>query len=401
MTTKSHHLEFYYLDSKSAAGSLAEEDMPYISIQFDIDASSPRKLNTMVKNAERQLQFLLKTTGVKDDFHLNSLLGRSSNETFEQGDSLLNFVRDHSDEAREKAKHVIDLERSIDIMYTFFFMEHKIRVLFEDPELTTEKKKTTLQTLEKALHSVSPRVAIDRLVETIFYEKDKESTKKRRKVSDFHFTDEEVDDEGDQHIGFGKRVQNASPEQKEKMFEPYGMFKDKDSWKGWDKIKAGYITPETTKKEDDSHIALRLEGMSILFTNTSKIDVEGRLLLNIDKPDTWTTALTTFKPSEVVANIQACKSRKNLEVEVANLLGVGCIYTDYSEQNSQRYVDYLNAIKNAPQESFTNTVMLNDINLRVVCPTANKNIDGFTIDEQTLYGIGSAIKVNYEGRISL
>ncbi|GAM27478.1 hypothetical protein SAMD00019534_106540, partial [Acytostelium subglobosum LB1] len=389
VTTKSYTLEFFYLDSKSAT-STDESTVPHISVSFDIDNSTPRRLNQMIRKAEKQLQYMLKSIGIKEEFHINSLLGKSTtSENYESSESLLGFLKNNAEHARDMAKYVVDEERSIDIMYTFFFMEHKIRVLFDhEIELTTEQKKTILRHLEQTLHTLSPRISDEQLVDKVFYSKDREREDRARKskLETFHFTDEQIDDmTSDDNTdynnitsgftGFGQRIKAATPDVRNQMFEPYSVFKDKDSWRGWDKIKAGFVTPETTEKTDDSHISLRLEGMTLFFTNKSGIDLEGRLQLHqtchdSDQADKWIEDINNIKPSLVIDNIKSCRNRKKL--------------------NSPMYLDYLNNMLCATVEpvmdKYGNQVgdtkpKLNDINIRVLSPNSTL-IEPFSLDEQ-------------------
>ncbi|EGG20108.1 hypothetical protein DFA_07225 [Cavenderia fasciculata] len=406
MTTRSYSLQFYYLDSESA-GATEQSQIPHISVSFDIDSSNPRKLQTFLRNAEKQLQYLLRKIGIKDDFILNYLNDKESNETFEPSDSLIAFIRDNSHAARELAKIKVDLDRSLDIMFTYFFMEHKIRVLFSEPQDhggtkggggggasdKTEMKKQTLRQLEHILHTLSPRIADDHLVHKIFHQDRIAEMEKIFKKQSIRYGEDDDDDEEYQdeesRLKILEQYRQRKQQEKEELAHQQTMHKSgfgyhKNSWKGWDKIKAGFVTPETTEKSDDCHISLRLEGMTILFTynGSSGVDLEGRLMLDIEKPGEWSQLLESVKPSLVVNNIKKCRKRKELEREVSELFGVGFVYTDYSQQNNPTYLEYLEKIKQTPKEQFIGrTTVYQDINIRIILKDEKNNQKQQSVDD--------------------
>ncbi|EFA78338.1 hypothetical protein PPL_08989 [Heterostelium album PN500] len=374
VSSRSYKLEFYYLDARSAT-TTNEDDIPYVEISFDIDNSTPRKLNTMIKKAEQKIQNLLKITGITDEFYLNSLLGKTvkqqhPDQVFEAADSLLSFLTHYSNDARERCRSVIDEERSIDII--------------RDRDRQERSRRSKLETFHFSDEQIDQHNN-ENIDEDYDGDDDGDEYQYVNKFNPFgesNNNSSEKQQKQQQYMGFGQRLKRGGQEMKQQLFEPFGLFKDKDSWRGWDKIKAGFVTPETSEKTDDSHISLRLEGMTLFFTNKSGVDLEGRLQLDIENPQNWQEELNLLKPSIVIRNIRSCRDRKNLEIEAADSIGVGCIYTDYNEQNTKEYIDYLKFIieTSAVSEGYIKS-KLNDINLRVVTPNSTK-IEPFTLDER-------------------
>ncbi|KYQ89205.1 hypothetical protein DLAC_10449 [Tieghemostelium lacteum] len=321
ISNKSYQLNFFYLEEDSTFEH--EHEIPSISIQFDINSSSGQMelIYPHLKKAEEQIQLLFKTVGIKDEFLLSSLLesstssSASSSTTIVEQENLLVFVQTFSHLARERAKEIVQEERSLDIMITYFYMEHQVRVLFEDHNLAISTRKSLLRNLEKLLSQFSEKNHNISLVDRIFNDQQPKG-----------------------NVAFDSL--------QSEIFEPHGPFSGahREQWKGWHKIKSGYVTPETNPKTDDSPVNSRLEGVSIVFCKQNGIDLEGRLMLNIDKPKTWKSTLKQFKISEIIQNLQNARKRLTLEKEIANRLKILNIHTDYFAQNSPEYLKLLNNI---------------------------------------------------------
>ncbi|KAF2072919.1 hypothetical protein CYY_005776 [Polysphondylium violaceum] len=375
LSNKSYQLMFYYLDDNVYD---VEQDIPYISVSFDIDLPHSgdtfhysNRIYHHLKEAENQISTLFKSVGIKESFVLHSMLGEKLkvssgaaaagadiNNNNVEYQSLKQFLKIVSTLAKEKAKQSVEEERRLDIMYTFFFMEHQVRILFNDHSIPTQQKSDLLKELEMLLSRLLPRNSNDELVEKIFYHNQQDDqedlyrnmTDKRRtrlENMDQEDQEEEIDQFGESNFkGFGARVRGMDQATKQELFEPFGMFsgKQRDSWKGWSKIKAGYITPETSPKQDDSPLFEKLEGISIIFSNKSGVDLEGRLHLDSEKPKTWKKVLLDFKPSEILRNIKACKSRQAIEKELAKRLNIHSIFTEYNAQNNTGYLKLLDRL---------------------------------------------------------
>eukprot|EP01132_Coremiostelium_polycephalum_P003552 gene3552-4426_t len=389
-------MKFYYLNSESVAED--SDKYPEVTIEFDIDAqhNNPERISAFLVRAERKMQHLFKTVGINDEFELEmgsklfisrgrnsgvyNSTGNNSNPD-EPYDSLLDFVQQYSNIAREKARITVEEERQVDIMYTFFYMEHKVRVLFSDFDTPMSTRKNLMRDLEQTLNQISPRIANDRIINQIFNDDKSTQFNNRNNRENNMFNnvmmqqqqqqqqqqenlnlknkgfgmDADIGGNSNRYINFdtgtststtgdGKTTTTNNGEQ---PFESYGgafSKKNRESWRGWEKIKSGYITPETTPKTDDCHINEKLEGVSIVFSNRNGIDLEGRLLLDQTKPKSWKKVLLNFKPSEIINNLQNCQKRKLLETEIAKKFNVISFSTDYSEQNTPEYLEFLNQI---------------------------------------------------------
>jgi len=378
LSNRAYELMFYYLDDNVYD---LEQDIPYISVSFEIDLPHnssdafhySNRIFHHLKEAENQIGTLFKSVGIKESFVLHTMLGEKLNRSSNintgssvsdinnvEYQSLKQFLKIVSTLAREKAKQSVEEERRLDIMYTFFYMEHQVRILFNDHSIPVEKKRDLLKNLETVLSKLLPRHSDDDLVDKIFFKDGEQpqqqqdmyrnmTDKRRSRLENMDNIDqeEEIDQYGEStYQGFGARVRGMDEASKQELFEPFGMFsgKQRESWKGWSKIKAGYITPETSPKQDDSPLFEKLEGISIIFSDRNGVDLEGRLHLDSDKPKSWKKTLLDFKPSEILTNIKACKSRQAIEKELAKRLNIQSIFTEYNAQNTSGYLKLLDRL---------------------------------------------------------
>ncbi|KAM9955916.1 hypothetical protein ACTFIW_002124 [Dictyostelium discoideum] len=376
LSRKQYDLQFYYLDNNIYDN---ENDIPFFNIKFSVNISSSSSSNSFDKiayhlqDAQEQIQQFFKLLSIKEEFILHSMIGNKSSLSSSNGsnndinlnnDSLLYFVKNLSNFARETSKNFIDQEREIDLMYTYFYMEHKIRVLFQDHNLALDERKKLLKKLEKLLNKLSPKsfqnIGIvnqiferDESIENKNKNKNNNGRKRNDRLESFDLDDDEIDRQGDRYQGFGQRLRNSDQETKQEIMEQFSMFSgpNKNQFSGWQHIKSGYITPESNPKQDDSKLSDRLEGVSVVFSSKlpNGIDSEGRLILNTTKKklstlSEWTKTIETFKPSTIIENIKNCKNRQSIEKQLAKYFKVGFIFTDYDKQNQKQYLQLLDRL---------------------------------------------------------
>ncbi|KAN0041792.1 hypothetical protein ACTFIV_004342 [Dictyostelium citrinum] len=372
LSRKQYDMQFYYLDNNVYDN---ENDIPWFNIKFSINISSSNSFDKIayhLQDAQEQIQQFFKLLSIKEEFILHSMIGNKSslsncnnnnNDINLNNDSLLHFVKNLSNFARETSKNFIDQEREIDLMYTYFYMEHKIRVLFQDHNLPLDERKKLLKKLEKLLNKLSPTSFENIGIVNQIFQRDENNNKnqnngsRRRKRNDrlesFDLDDDEIDRQGDRYQGFGQRLRNSDQETKQEIMEQFSMFSgsNKNQFSGWQHIKSGYITPESNPKQDDSKLSDRLEGVSVVFSSKlpNGVDSEGRLILNTMKKkqstlSEWTKTIETFKPSTIIENIRNCKNRQSTERQLAKYFKVGFIFTDYEKQNDKQYLQLLDRL---------------------------------------------------------
>ncbi|KAN0048131.1 hypothetical protein ACTA71_002526 [Dictyostelium dimigraforme] len=373
ISRKQYDMQFYYLDNNIYDN---ENDIPWFNIKFSVNISSAssssssfEKIAYHLQDAQEQIQEFFQLLSIKEQFILHSMIGNKSslsssssgNDINLNNDSLLHFVKNLSNFARETSKNFIDQEREIDLMYTYFYMEHKIRVLFQDHSLPSDERKKLLKKLEKLLNKLSPRDFQNIGIVNQIFQRDQYETKNNRnrtrkrndKLESFDLDDDEIDRQGDGYQGFGQRLRNSDQETKQEIMEQFSMFSgsNKNQFSGWQHIKSGYITPESNPKQDDSKLSDRLEGVSVVFSSKlpNGVDSEGRLVLNTTKKkqstlSEWSKTIETFKPSTIIENIKNCKNRQSIERQLAKYFKVGFIFTDYDKQNDKQYLQLLDRL---------------------------------------------------------
>ncbi|EGC30284.1 hypothetical protein DICPUDRAFT_83763 [Dictyostelium purpureum] len=412
---KEYNLKFYYQDENLYAN---EDEVPSVSVQFDVERSASsdsfENLVYLLRDAQIQIKSLFKQMGIKEEFILHHLITESANGIEEE--SLLDFIKNISFVAREQQNSFTEQEREIDLMYTYFYMEHKVRVLFQDHDFPLKNRKDHLKKLEKILNKIAPRKESNHNVIQEIFDKSNYSRNENQMYTSYRSNfnnnqhhnqnnnqsnDEDLNDTNNSG-GFGSRVSNQ-----QQLFSEFGVFggKNKANFAGWEHIKSGYITPESNPKSDECNLRDRLEGVSIVFSKSlnSGVDSEGRLILNSNKkPSEWSKTLKTFKPSQIVTNIQKCKQRKSQEKELSKALKIGSLYTDYDYQNSQAYLEFLDKLftqfkqflmENNGFNSATNS--LDEVNIKVIKEEQSNTIEPWKFNSK-LAGIYIPLTSNYK-----